>query len=156
MTKYDEVTFYEDMGIDITSRRHILIFNSDLLKDQRKTREKLIDITIKELEEENKSLMNAKKSRNLKPTEHRISEILRKRGVQSYIDTKLESINLSGKTGSSISSFNLTYEKNVEAIKKAMLLGMLNRSLNSSRLLFILMTMFVHIIRFASCRTCWI
>jgi transposase len=74
------------------------------------------------LEEEKKSLLDAKKSRNLKPTEHRISEILRKRGVQSYIDTELESINLSGKTGSSISSFNLTYERNVEAIKKAMLM----------------------------------
>jgi transposase len=121
LTKYDDVTFYEDMGVDSSGRRHILIFNSDLLKDQRKAREKLIDIAIKELEEEKKSLLNAKKSRNLKPTEQRISEILRKRGVQSYIDTKLESINLSGKTGSSINSFNLTYEKNVGAIKKAML-----------------------------------
>lgn len=122
LTKYDDVTFYEDMGVDSTPRRHILIFNSDLLKDQRKTREKLIDIAIKELEEEKASLLDAKKSRNLKPTEYKISEILRKRGVQSFIDTKLESNNLSGKTGSSISSFNLTYEINVEAIKKAMLL----------------------------------
>jgi transposase len=73
------------------------------------------------LEEEKKALLDAKKSRNLKPTEHRISEILRKRGVQSYIDTKLEGISLSGNTGSSISSFNLTFEKNIEAIKKAML-----------------------------------
>jgi len=121
LTKYDEVTFYEDMGIDSASRRHILIFNSDLLKDQRKTREKLIDIAIKELEEEKKSLLKAKKSRNLKPTEHKISEILRKRGVQSFIDIKLESINISGESGSSISSFNLTYERNVENIKKAML-----------------------------------
>jgi len=121
LTKYDDVTFYEDMGVDSTSRRHILIFNSDLLKDQRKTREKLIDIAIKELEEEKKSLLDAKKSRNIKPTEHRISEILRKRGVQSFIDPKFESINISGESGSSISSFNLTYEKNVEAIKKAML-----------------------------------
>jgi transposase len=122
LTKYDDVTFYEDMGIDSASRRHILIFNSDLLKDQRKTREKLINIAIKELEEEKKSLLNAKKSRNLKPTEHRISEILRKRGVQSFIDPKFESIKISGESGTSISSFNLTYEKNVEAIKKAMLL----------------------------------
>jgi len=121
LTKYDEVTFYEDMGVDSASRRHILIFNSDLLKDQRKTREKLIDIAIKELEEEKTSLLDAKKSRNLKPTEYKISEILRKRGVQSFIDTKLESNNLSGKTGSSINSFNLTYEINVDAIKKAML-----------------------------------
>ena len=121
LTKYDDVTFYEDMGVDSTSRRHILIFNSDLLKDQRKTREKLIDIAIMELEEEKKLLLNAKKSRNLKPTEHKISEILRKRGVQSFIDPKFESINISGESGSSISSFNLTYERNVEAIKKAML-----------------------------------
>jgi len=121
LTKYDDVTFYEDMGVDSTSRRHILIFNSDLLKDQRKTREKLIDIAIKELEEEKTALLDAKKSRNLKPTEYKISEILRKRGVQSFIDTKLESNNLSGKTGSSISSFNLTYKINVEAIEKAML-----------------------------------
>src|SRR5574341_184449 len=121
LTKYDEVTFYEDMGIDSNSRRHILIFNSDLLKDQRKTREKLIDIAIKELEEEKKSLLDAKKSRNLKPTEQRISEILRKRGVQHFIDPKLESINISGESGSTIRSFNLTYERNVEAIEKAML-----------------------------------
>lgn len=122
LTKYDDVTFYEDMGIDSASRRHILIFNSDLLKDQRKTREKLIDIAIKELEDVKKSLLEAKKSRNLKPTEHKISEILRKRGVQSFIETKLESINISGESGSSISSFNLTYERNVENIKKSMLI----------------------------------
>src|SRR3989304_4809160 len=121
-TKYDEVTFYEDMGIDSASRRHILIFNSDLLKDQRKTREKLIDIATNDLEEEKNLLLNAKKSRNLKPTEHRISEILKKRGVQSFIDPKIESINISGENGSSIKSFNLTYEKNIEAIKKAMLI----------------------------------
>ncbi len=121
LTKYDDVTFYEDMGIDSTNRRHILMFNSDLLKVQRKTREKLIDIAITELEEEKKLLLNAKKSRNLKPTEHKINEILRKRGVQSCIDTKLESINISGESGSSIRSFNLTYERNDEAIKKAML-----------------------------------
>ena len=121
LTKYDDVTFYEDMGIDSTNRRHILMFNSDLLKVQRKTREKLIDIAITELEEEKKLLLNAKKSRNLKPTEHKINEILRKRGVQSCIDTKLESINISGESGSSIRSFNLTYERNDEAIRKAML-----------------------------------
>jgi len=109
------------MGIDSASRRHILIFNSDLLKDQRKTREKLIDIATKELEEERKLLLNAKKSRNLKPTEHRISEILRKRGVQSFIDPKFERINLPGESGSPIKSFNLIYERNNEAIKKAML-----------------------------------
>ena len=37
-------------------------FNSDLLKDQRKTREKLIDMAIKELEDEKTSLLDAKKT----------------------------------------------------------------------------------------------
>jgi len=62
LTKYDDETFYEDMGVDSTNRRHILILNSDLLKDQRKTREKLIDMAIKELEEEKTSLLDAKKT----------------------------------------------------------------------------------------------
>jgi transposase len=39
LKKYDEETFYEDMGVDSSGRRHILIFNSDLLKDQRKKAE---------------------------------------------------------------------------------------------------------------------
>jgi len=47
--------------------------------------------------------------------------MLGKLGVQSYIEPKLESINITGESGSTISSFNLTYEENVEAIKKAML-----------------------------------
>ncbi len=55
------------------------------------------EITEKEIlsKEVKKSLLNAKKSRNLKPTEQRISEILKKLGVQSFIDPKLESINIS-------------------------------------------------------------
>jgi len=121
LKKYDETTFYEDLGADSSSRRHILVFNPDLLKDQRKTREELIEKAMTELEEEKKSLLNAKKSRNVKPTEQRIEEILRKLGVHSNINYRLESVNLSGKNDSWISSFNLTYERNVETIKKAML-----------------------------------
>ncbi|MBU4492621.1 MAG: hypothetical protein KKD69_09185 [Euryarchaeota archaeon] len=41
--------------------------------------------------------------------------------MMSYIDYRLESVNLSGKKDSSISSCNLTYERNVKAIEKAML-----------------------------------
>ena len=121
LTKYDEVTFYEDLGVDSSGRRHILVFNLDLFKDQRKAREELIEKAMKELEKEKKSLLNAKKSRNLKPTEQRIEEKLGKLGVHSYIDYGLESVNLSGKNDSSVSSFNLNYGRNVKAIEKAML-----------------------------------
>jgi transposase len=54
LKKYDETTFYEDLGADSSSRRHILVFNSDLLNDQRKTREELIEKAMTELEEEKK------------------------------------------------------------------------------------------------------
>ncbi|MDP2766010.1 MAG: hypothetical protein Q8O41_00945 [Candidatus Methanoperedens sp.] len=76
---------------------------------------------MKDLDGEKKSLLNAKKSRNLKPTEQRIDEKLKKLNVQAYLDYRFESISLSGKNGLSISSFDLTYERNVKAIEKAML-----------------------------------
>ncbi|MBE0523006.1 MAG: hypothetical protein IBX40_01505 [Methanosarcinales archaeon] len=41
LTKYDDNTYYEDLGVDSSDIRHILVFNQDLLKDQRK--EKFIE-----------------------------------------------------------------------------------------------------------------
>jgi len=121
LIEYDESTFYEDLEVDSSGRRHILVFNSDLFKDQRKAREELIEKAMKELEDEKESLLNARKSRNLKPTEQRIDKILDKLKVKSFIDYKLESVNLHGKNGSLIGSFNLIFKRNVKSIEKAML-----------------------------------
>jgi transposase len=121
LTKYDDNTYYEDMGVDNSDRRHILVFNPDLLKDQRKAREKLIEKAIEELEEERSSLMEAKKSRNEKPTEKRIDEILKKFKVNGYLDYSLESVVITTKEGSEVRTFDLKYERKKEAIKKAML-----------------------------------
>ncbi|MCG7849119.1 MAG: hypothetical protein MIO93_08085 [ANME-2 cluster archaeon] len=33
LTKYDDNIYYEDLGVDSSDRRHILVFNPDLLKD---------------------------------------------------------------------------------------------------------------------------
>ena len=41
LTKYDDSAYYKDLGVDGSDRRHILVFNPDLLKDQRKVREKV-------------------------------------------------------------------------------------------------------------------
>ena len=121
LTKYDDNTYYEDLGVDSSDRRHILVFNSDLLKDQRKAREKLIGKAIEELEEERNSLMEAKKSRNEKPTEKRIDGILEKFKVNGYLDYSLESVVITTKEVSKVRTFNLRYGRKKEAIKKAML-----------------------------------
>lgn len=121
LIKYDDNTYYEDLGVDSSNRRHILVFNPDLLKDQRKAREKLIGKAMEELEEEKSSLMEAKKSRNEKPTEKKIDDVLKKFKVNSYLEYSLESVVITTKGGSEVRTFNLKYGMKKEAIKKAML-----------------------------------
>jgi hypothetical protein len=99
MTKYDDNTYYEDLGVDSSSRRHILVFNSELLVNQQKAREKHIGKTMEELEEEKNSLMAAKKSRNEKPTEKSIDGILEKFKVNGYLDYSLECVVITTKRG---------------------------------------------------------
>jgi len=48
-SRYDDSTYYEDLGVDRDGRRHVLVFNLDLLKAQQKTREDLIEIALKEI-----------------------------------------------------------------------------------------------------------
>ena len=121
LIKYDDNTYYKDLGVDSSDRRHILVFNPDLLKDQRKTREMLIVKAMEELEEERSYLMEAKKSRNKKPTEKRIDKVLNKFKVNSYLDYGLESVAITTKEGSEVRTFNLKYARKKEAIRKAML-----------------------------------
>jgi transposase len=121
LNKYDDTTYYEDLGVDSSGRRHILVFNPDLLKDQRKARKKLIVKAMEELEEERSALMEAKKSRNEKPTEKRIDEILKKFKVNGYLEYSLESMVITTEGGSEVRTFILKFEKKMEAIEKAML-----------------------------------
>jgi transposase len=76
---------------------------------------------MEELEEEKSSLMEAKKSRNEKPTEKRIDGMLEKFKVNGYLDYSLESVVITTKEGSEVRIFNLKYERKKEAIEKAML-----------------------------------
>jgi transposase len=121
LTKYDDTTYYEDLGVDSSGRRHILLFNPELLEDQRKGREKLIRKAMEELEKERSSLMEAKKTRNEKPTEKRIDKIIKKFKVNSYLEYSLENVVITTKEGSEVRTFNLKYGSNTEAIEKAML-----------------------------------
>ena len=121
LTRYDDSTYYEDLGVDDSDRRHILVFNPKLLKDQRRAREKLLMMAEDALAEERRSLMRAKKSRDEKPTERRIDGVIRKFKVNGYLDYSLESVAITTKDGSLTRTFNLKYSRDKKAIKKAML-----------------------------------
>ena len=121
LAKYDDNTYYEDLGVDSSNRRHILVFNPGLLKINRKAREIFIEKAIEELKQEKQSLLVAKKSRQVKPTEKKIDAILNRFKVNSFLSYRLEPVVLTENGGSEVHTFDLVYEKKTEAIKKAML-----------------------------------
>lgn len=121
LSRYDDSTYYEDLGVDNSGRRHVLVFNLDLLRAQRKIREKLVEMAFEELKKEKEELLNAKKSRRLKPTGQRIDEKLEKLKMRSYVGYSLENVNIGGKNGSQISSFDLKYWRKTNDIEKARL-----------------------------------
>ena len=121
LTKYDDNTYYEDLGVDGNKRRHVLVFSPDLLEIHRKARDMFIEKAIGELKLEKQSLLEAKKSRQVKPTEKRIDKILNKFKANQFLSYHLESAVLTENGGSEVRTFNLVYEKDTEAIKKAML-----------------------------------
>ncbi len=121
LIKYDDSTYYEDLGVDSNGRRHILVFNLDLLNDQRQAREELIEKAMKDLEEEKISLLLAKNSRQKKPTERRIEEELEKLKLKGCMYYNLERVELCENGKSTVKTFNLSYGRNVEAIEKAKL-----------------------------------
>jgi len=122
LSRYDDSTYYEDLEVDSSGRRHVLVFNLDLLRAQRKTREKLIEMAFEELKQEKEELLNARKSRRLKTTERRIDEKLEKFKMRSYVGYSLEKVSLDGKNGSQVSSFDLTYWRKTKDIEKVQLI----------------------------------
>jgi transposase len=121
LVKYDDSTYYEDIGVDNSDRRHVLVFNMDLFKSQRKTGDKLIQKAINGLEIEREALLNAKRSRERKPTEKRIDKNLEKLKMQGYLDYSLKRVDITGKKDTKIRSFNLSYWRKTQEIEKAQL-----------------------------------
>ena len=118
LTKYDDCAYYEDLGTAEGSvRRHILGFNPELFKDQRKQREEQIKKALDCLKEEGAALLKAKKSRQKKPTEQRIDRKLKKLNVTRFIGYELKEIELE----SGVRTFELSYRKKTKAIEKAKL-----------------------------------
>lgn len=121
LVKYDDSTYYEDIGMDNSDRRHVLVFNMDLFKSQRKKKEELIEKAIEGLENEREALLNAKRSRERKPTEKRIDGNLEKLKMQGYLDYSLKRVDITGKKDTKIRSFNLSYWRKAKEIEKAQL-----------------------------------
>ncbi len=119
LVKYDDSTYYEDIGMDNSDRRHVLVFNMDLFKSQRKIREELIEKALNGLENERGALLNAKRSRERKPTEKRIDKNLEKLKMQGYLDYRLERVDITGKNDTKIRTFNLSYWRKNQEIEKA-------------------------------------
>ncbi len=117
--KYDDSTYYETVGT-VDGRRYVMIFNPEMLKDQRKSRKELIQRAKDYLDEENKALSGAKKSRNRDKTRDRINKQLKAMKAKNFVDYDLEPLVIK-EEGKEINSFRIVpkeTDENREAIKK--------------------------------------
>ncbi|MCJ7651215.1 MAG: IS1634 family transposase [Candidatus Lokiarchaeota archaeon] len=118
--KYDDKTYYESLGI-VEGRRYVLIFNPEMFVDEKDSREKLIVRAKVYLEEENKNLFMAEKSRNESNTRNKINRVLKKMKSKKYLDFDLEPLMIKTE-GKSVNSFRIIpkeTDENREAMKKA-------------------------------------
>ena len=118
--KYDDTTYYENLGT-VDGRRYVLIFNPEMLTDQRKSRKELIQRAKDYLDKENKALSGAKKSRNRDKTKNRIDKQLKAMKAMNFVDYDLEPLIIKA-DGKEINSFSIVPKEtdgNREAIKKA-------------------------------------
>jgi len=117
--KYDDSTYYETVGT-VDGRRYILVFNPEMLKDQRESRKELIQRAKDYLGEENEALSGAKKSRNRDKTRDRIDKQLKAMKAKNFVDYDLEPLVIK-EEGREINSFRIVpkeTDENREAIKK--------------------------------------
>src|SRR5574341_22659 len=114
--KYDDQTYYKNLEI-VNGRRYVLIFNPDMYVDENNSREKLIIRAKAYLEEENKALSNAEKSRNKSTTKNRIDKELKTMKADKFIEYDLESLVIKNQ-GKEVSSFRII-PKETDATKEA-------------------------------------
>jgi transposase len=118
--KYDDATYYETVGT-VGGRRYVMIFNPEMLIDQRKSRKELIQRAKDYLDKENEALYRAKKSRNSDKTGDRIDKQLKAMKAMNFVDYDLEPHVIKAE-GKEINSFRIVPKEtdgNREAIKKA-------------------------------------
>jgi hypothetical protein len=114
--KYDEQTYYENLGI-VNDRRYVLIFNPVMFVDENNSRDKLINRAKAYMEEESKALSNAEKIRNKSTTSNKIDKELKTMKADKFIEYDLESLLINNK-GKEVNSF-LIIPKETDATKEA-------------------------------------
>jgi len=103
--RYDDTTYYENLGT-VDGRRYVLIFNPEMLTDQRKSRKELIQRAKDYLDKENEALSGAKKSRNRDKTKNRIDKQLKVMKAMNFVDYDLETLIIKA-DGREINSFRI-------------------------------------------------
>ena len=118
--KYDDTTYYENLGT-VDGRRYVLIFNPEMLTDQRQSRKELIQRAKDYLDKENEALSGAIKSRNRGKTKNKIDKQFKAMKAMNFVDYDLEPLIIKA-DGREINSFHIIpkeTDENREAIKKA-------------------------------------
>ncbi len=118
--KYDDETYYEDMGM-IDGRRYVLIFNPTMFMDERNSHRELIQKANDYLKEESRALGKAEKSRNESLTRSKIDGKLKDLKARRFVDYDLEPvvINSGGKKVNSFSIMVKETDDTLKAIKKS-------------------------------------
>ncbi|MCZ6677817.1 MAG: transposase [Candidatus Poribacteria bacterium] len=93
--KLDAQSYYREIGVKGT-RRYILCFNPQLKKAQRLARQQAVDEFRHFVGTQNRQLLAAKKSRQLKPTTDKFVRQLKKAKLNGFVDVELTAKELPG------------------------------------------------------------
>ena len=108
-TKLNDITYYKELKTD-NNRRYILCFNPQLFTDQRKAKEASIANYREFVENLNKELLLAKKSRNEEPTRDKLNKQLAKLKLKNILDISLEEVEI-------VSHNSKGHEKKIQTYK---------------------------------------
>lgn len=101
-------TYCKEIAVEKT-RRHILCFNSQLFKDQRRAREEQLERLASFISEQNSELLHAQKDRSKIATKAKFDVWLRKAGLQGFVNIELEEKYVPKKTTRMLKAI-LTYQ----------------------------------------------
>ena len=117
---FDNLLYYKDLGI-IDNRRYVLGFNPELFRMERKCREEKIEYFEKFLDEKNKELENAQRSRKQLSTQQIILTELKRLKIKKYFNPpeltplKLERKNKKGEIRI-VNSFKISITRKTEVL----------------------------------------
>jgi transposase len=119
-TKLSENTYYREVKVE-GERRYILCFNPQLFKDQRKARSQAVENFRSFVEDLNKELCAAKKSRQRKPTYEKFKQRITNGKLTHFVDVNLKVIHVKRKASDGSKSNVRTYTGTAVVDEKQML-----------------------------------